>query len=68
MSRKLKIAATTTLRGGGGGENSSDLLGVKKAVFVTLRVFNLKWATAVVGFSVLSQKSMTGDNVLCKNR
>ena len=44
--------------------------GVKKAVLVHLRVLSLKRSTAgafAVPFRVLSQKNMTGDNVLCRN-
>ena len=46
---------------------SSNLLGVKKAVVVALRVFSLKRFTTgafVVLFRVMSQENMTGDKVL----
>ena len=44
--------------------------GVRNAIFVPLSVFSVKISTAgalAVPFRVVSRKSMTGDNVLCKN-
>ena len=44
--------------------------GYKKALLITLRVFSFKRSTAgalTVSFRELSQETMTGDNVRCKN-
>jgi len=58
-------------RGGYSHIKMTVLLGVKKAVLVSLRVPSLKTSTVgafAVAFRVLSRKNITGNNVfICKN-